>query len=104
MARCSSVKSSGVKISDGCRCSSRNAPPFDLGKATVVVAMNGLLLQQFENSGGALATANTHGDHAVAGIGPLQLAQQSSGELRARASQRVAQSDCSTVSIYLRFL
>ena len=103
MARCSAVRSSGVKISLGRRSSIRNAPPW-------FWVMNRLLLlpyefsvlhciHPFENSGGALAAAHAHGHHAVLRIAALHLAQDGGGELGAGAAQRMAQRDGAAVHI-----
>src|SRR5580658_8121749 len=93
MARCSSVKSSGVKISSGALRSIRNAPPLVFGIATVVVAMTYLLVQVFKNPRGALSTADAHCDHAVFYAPALHLAQNCCGQFRAGAAQRMPQGD-----------
>src|SRR5580698_11382243 len=99
MARCSSVKSSGVKISSGELRSRRNAPPLVLGIATVVVAIIYLLIQIFENPRSALAAADAHCYHAVFYAAPLHLAQNCRGEFRSRAAQRMTQCNGAAVDI-----
>src|SRR5580693_2199982 len=66
MARCSSVKSSGVKTSDGSVGSMRNEPPLCFVGEIVEDAIGIIPYQIFENAGSALASADTHGDHTVA--------------------------------------
>src|SRR5579884_1697394 len=100
MARWSSLKSSGVKISSGAALLRRNAPPFSCGVADVEVAMI-LLRAALENTGRALAAAHAHGHHSPARIAPLHLAQQRGGELRPRAAQRMPQRDGAAVRICL---
>src|ERR1700722_12873207 len=99
MARCSGVKSSGVKISLGVRSSMRKAPPFVLGNTTVAVAIQVLLLHSFKNTTGARATAYAHGDQAVFRIAPRHLPQNRGSELGARASERMAQRDSASVDV-----
>src|SRR5271154_2114939 len=87
IARCSSVKSSGVKISSGALRSIRNAPPLVLGIATVVVAINLPLIQIFENPRGALSAADAHCHHAVFYAAALHFAQNGGGQFRPGAAQ-----------------
>src|SRR5574340_1135633 len=94
MARCSSVKSSGVKISSGDRSSIRKAPPF--GLLRVALAMS---VQPFEYSGGALPAAHAHRHHAISAAAPFQIVQQRRGELRAGAAERMSQRDRAAVWI-----
>src|SRR6202035_256647 len=87
MARCSSVKSSGEKISSGVDAARRHEPPWCLVGERVEDAINSFsflvsgysLVHVFENSGGALATADTHRYHSVARAAALHLAQDGCG-------------------------
>src|SRR6202050_5771639 len=106
MARCSSLRSSGVKISAGARSSMRNEPPLMARvvirplaeeRATGQEACRTLLA--FEDSRGALSAAHAHGDHAIAGVAPLHFAQDGGGEFGAGASQRMAQRDGAAVDV-----
>src|SRR5579862_4164038 len=83
IARCSGVKSSGVKISLGWRSSIRNAPPLVLGKLITAVAMIAVLLfHSLEDSSGALAAAYAHRDQTILRLAPRHLPQDRGGELR----------------------
>src|ERR1700722_7740589 len=99
MARCSSVKSSGVKISSGVLGSRKNSPPLVLGIATVVVAIIHLLIQIFENPRGALAAADAHCYHAVFYAAPLHLAHDCRGEFRSGTAEGMAQRDGAAVDV-----
>src|ERR1700728_3971020 len=76
MARCSSLRSSGVKMSAATRSSMRNEPPL---MARLTYASGGQarrpVLQAFEDPRGALSAADAHGDHAIAGVASLHFAQ-----------------------------
>src|SRR5579859_5597264 len=98
MARCSSVKSSGVKTSSGVRSSIRNAPPLVLGNVAAAVAIS---LHPFKDSRGALATAHAHRHHAILRIPALHLAQNGGRELRARAAQRMAERNRPAIDVDL---
>src|SRR6476646_5972564 len=106
--RCSSVKSSGVKISSGVRSSIRNAPPLIsfFCSATADIVLSPLnpcypWLNSFENSRGAHTTADTHRHHPVSSVATLQLAQNTCGQLCASTAERMAQRDCTAVDIDL---
>src|ERR1700740_1659149 len=58
--------------------------------------------EPLEDAGGAHASPDAHGDHAVAGVFPLQIADQRGGELGSGAAKRVAEGDRATVGIYAR--
>src|SRR5580658_6137945 len=90
MARCSSVKSSGEKSSSGVVGSIRNEPPLCFVGEIVEDAIGIVPYQVFENAGSALAPADAHGDHAVAGVLAMHFAQDGRGEFRARAAQGMA--------------
>lgn len=65
------------------------------------------LRKAFEDAGGAHPAANAHGHHAVAPLvngSALQFADDGCGEFRARAAERMAQSDRSSVGINLRWI
>src|SRR5260370_3051172 len=47
-------------------------------------------LEAFEDAGGAHATADAHGDDAIAGIAALQFANDAGGKFRAGAAERMA--------------
>src|ERR1700730_8869265 len=98
IAWCSSVRSSGVKISSGVRSSIRNAPPCVFGSVTVAVAIS---LDPLENSGGALATADAHRHHSVFCFPALHFAEDGGREFRSGAAERVAEGDCSAVEVDL---
>src|ERR1700722_12328026 len=83
MARCSSVKSSGEKTCSGDVGSMRKEPPLGFVGEIVEDAIGIIPYQIFENAGSALAAADTHGDHAVARVFAMHLAQDSGGEFRA---------------------
>src|SRR6185503_9041552 len=117
--RCSSVKSSGVKISSGARSSIRNAPPltsfFCSATADIRLALSLATkkhkshikknsyfvfyvpfcgsIYSFENPCGAHATANTHRHHPVSSITTLQLAQNAGSQLCAGAAEGMTQRD-----------
>ena len=57
------------------------------------------LLQILENTGRAHASADAHGDHAVAGLAAPQFADDARGELGAGASQRMTEGDRSAVRV-----
>src|ERR1700719_3036138 len=100
MARCSSVKSSGVKISSGVVLSNRKDPPRCFVGETVVAAMiTSLVIQIFENSGRALPAAHAHGDHPILVVAARHLAENGSGELGPGAAQRMAQRDGPAIGI-----
>src|SRR5271163_4139098 len=82
IARCSSVKSSGEKSSSGDVGSIRNPPPLCFVGEIVEDAIGIVPSQVFENAGSALASADTHGHHAVACILAMHFAQYGSGEFR----------------------
>src|SRR5271165_3085787 len=103
IARCSSVKSSGVKTSSVVVGSIRNEPPLCRTGESVEVAINNpliQLIQPFKNPRGALAAANTHRHHSVFALAPLHLAQNRRRQLRPRASQRMPQRDGAPVWIH----
>src|ERR1035437_1652187 len=56
---------------------------------------------RLEDAGGAHASADTHGDHAVFDVPSRHLAQQGSGELRAGAAERMAERDGAAVDVDL---
>src|SRR5260370_30769128 len=58
--------------------------------------------EPLEDAGGAHASADAHGDHAVAGVFALQIADQRGGEFGSSAGKRVAEGDRATVGIYAR--
>src|SRR5215469_579201 len=58
-------------------------------------------VQVLKNPGRAHASANAHGDHSIACISALQLADYRGRELRTRASQGMAKRDRPTVGINL---
>src|SRR4051812_42757703 len=60
------------------------------------------LLQALEDAGGAHASSYTHGDHAVAGVFALQVAEERGGEFRSGAAERVAESDGPAAGIHAR--
>src|ERR1700683_2103719 len=99
MARCSGVRSSGVKISLGVRSSMRKAPPFVLGNTTVAVAIQVLLLHSFKNTSGALAAAYAHGDQTVFRIAARHFPQDGGGEFGSRAPERMAQGDGASIDV-----
>src|ERR1700733_841661 len=99
MARCSEVRSSGVKISLGVRSSMRKAPPFVLGNTTVAVAIQVLLLHSFKNTSGALAAAYAHGDQTVFRIAARHFQQDGGGEFGSRAPERMAQGDGASIDV-----
>src|ERR1700735_4026242 len=84
IARCSSVKSSGEKSCSGDVGSMRNEPPLCFVGATVEDAIGVVPYQVFENSGSALAAADTHGDHTVARVFAVHFAQDGGSEFRSR--------------------
>jgi len=55
--------------------------------------------QPLKNSGGSLAAADTHGDHAITRLAALHLAQNCGGEFCSRASQWVAESDGAAIGV-----
>src|SRR2546426_8715931 len=85
IARCSSVRSSGVKISCGVRSSSRNAQPFVFGTVTAAVAIS-VFLYSLENARGALAAADAHYHHSVHRLAAGHLTEDASRQLGPRAS------------------
>src|SRR5579884_1241035 len=100
ICRCSSVKSSGVKMSSGRRSSRRKLPPRKCLAAVVgVVAIGPFLLEVLENSGGAHAPSDAHRDHAVTGIAALHFLKDCGGDLRAGASEGMAERDSAAVDI-----
>src|ERR1041385_8318613 len=114
--RCSSVKSSGVKISSGVRSSIRNAPPlisfFCSATADIVLSPLRLLcvvaplrekssLEPLKNPGGAHSTTKTHRHHSIPAISSLQLPENTRSQLRARATERVAHRDRAAVNVDL---
>src|SRR5260370_5106400 len=58
--------------------------------------------EPLEDAGGAHASADAHGDHAVAGVFALQIADQRGGEFGSSAAKRVAEGDRATVGVYAR--
>src|SRR4051812_3592562 len=99
---CSSVKSSGVKISFGLRSSRSQLPPaiFTFGTA-VAVAICFPLVQILKYSRCAHAAAYTHRHDAILSIATLQLANDGGGQLCSGASQRMSECDCAAVGINL---
>src|SRR4051812_1324194 len=59
------------------------------------------LLNSLKNTGCAHAAADAHRDHRVTTLAALKLAQDSRGQLRARAAKRVAQGDGAAVDVDL---
>src|SRR5258706_14896113 len=57
-----------------------------------------------EDPRGAHATANTHSDHAVAGIAAFQFANDAGGKFGPGAAERMIQCGRSTVGVYFRWL
>src|ERR1043165_6982598 len=100
--RCSSVKSSGVKISSGVRSSIKNDPPLKIFfcSATADIWVSPLSFSQaLKNPGGAHATANTHRHHSISSITSLKFAQDTCREFRARATERMTKRDRAAVYI-----
>src|SRR5580704_11592376 len=91
MARCSSVKSSGEKTCSGVAGSMRNEPPLCLVGEIVEDAIGVIPVQIFENSGGALASADAHGDHAILRVFTMHFAQDGGSEFCAGAAQRMTE-------------
>src|SRR5271165_2142461 len=100
MARCSSVKSSGEKSCSGDECSMRNEPPLGFVGEIVEDTIGIVPYQVFENAGSALASADTHGDHAVTRIFAMHFAQNGRGELRACAAEGMAECDGAAVGVH----
>src|SRR5665213_188087 len=100
MARCSSVKSSGEKIRSGDVGSMRNEPPLGLVGEIVEDAIGIIPYQVFENACGALTSADTHGDHAIARVFAMHFAQDGGGELRTGAAEGMAERDGATVGVH----
>src|SRR6185295_4691621 len=107
--RCSSVKSSGVKISSGVRSSIRNAPPLisffcsataDIDSSPPKIRVNPWL-NSFENSCGAHTTAHTHRHHPVSSVATLELAQNAGSQLCTSAAERMAQCDRAAIDVDL---
>ena len=97
MARCSSVKSSGVKISSRRPIFDQESTAVSLAGEASLVAHD--LVQPFENAGGALAAAYAHCYHSVFRFAAFHFAQDRGREFRARAAQRMAQRDCAAVDV-----
>src|ERR1700680_2440701 len=110
IARCSWLRSSGVKMPAGTRSSIRNEPPL-MGRLVTCrlrvmpAQWNGdrpgglTYLLAFEDPRGALSTADAHGDHPVAGAAALHLAQDRGSEFGAVASQRMAERNGAAVDV-----
>ena len=58
--------------------------------------------QPLEDSRGAHASSNAHGDHAVPRVAALQFANQAGRKLCSGAAQRMTERDGSAVWIYAR--
>src|SRR6185503_5224996 len=106
--RCSSVKSSGVKISSGVRSSIRNEPPLIIRRcsATADIVLISFknpcypwLIKSFQDPGSAHSTANTHRHHPVSPVAALQLSQNARRQLCASAAKRMAQRDRASVDV-----
>src|ERR1700678_1965229 len=89
MALCSSVKSSGEKSCSGEVGSMRNPPPLGLVGEIVEDAIGIIPYQVFENAGSALASADAHGDHAVASVLAMHFTQDGGSEFCASAAERM---------------
>src|SRR5260370_28144525 len=59
-------------------------------------------LEALEDTGGAHAAADAHGDEAVAGVAALQFANDGCGELRASAAQRMADGHGAAIDVDAR--
>src|SRR3954470_19820393 len=113
--RCSSVMSSGVKISSGVRSSTRKLPPL---AATMGLCISGARrasvaifsfsfvrcceLHALENAGRAHAPAHAHRDQAIARLAAVHLAHHLRGQLGAGGTEWMAQSDRAAVDVHLR--
>src|ERR1700733_7396136 len=100
MARCSSVKSSGEKSCSGEVGSMRNDPPLCFVGEIVEDAIGVIPVQVFENAGGALASANAHGDHAVLRVLAMHFAQDCRGEFRTGSGEGMAERDGAAIGIH----
>src|ERR1700738_5120256 len=60
------------------------------------------LREALEDAGGTHASADAHGDHAVAGVLALEVADQGGGEFGSGAAERMAEGDCAAVGIDTR--
>src|ERR1700682_6436732 len=81
IARCSSVKSSGVKISSGgVLLEKKDTRSGFVGETVVASMITSLVIQVLENSGRALAAAHAHGDHPILVVPARHLAENGGGE------------------------
>src|SRR6266851_7087026 len=129
--RCSSLKSSGVKTSSAVRSSIRKLPPLKISFCSSTAAItisfqamecgdlsplstpqtqiqsgdksphSKIQSQSLKYSRGAHAAADAHRHHAVTALTSFQLAQNRSGQLRSRTTERMAQSNCAAVDVHL---
>ena len=100
-------KENGLGDRRGCHKLSRDMSYGDILdlRITRVKRKNGQLaseLEAFEDTGGAHATADAHGDHAVAGVAALQFAHERGGEFGSGAAERMAEGDGAAVGIDAR--
>src|SRR6185312_5451755 len=102
IARCSPVKSSGVKIASGAVSCSRNPPPGTVAAAVVVVAIlaSGMLIQGFKNTGRALSAADAHRNHSIFHAPSPHLTQNRSRQLCAGAAERMSERNRAAVHIH----
>src|SRR5262249_36843132 len=87
IALCFSVKSSGLQTSPGACASKRKTPP------------PGILPCLFEDPRRALSATDAHGDHAVARLPAAHFAKDGRCQLRAGASERMAEGDGAAIHI-----
>ena len=101
MARCSSVKSSGVKISAGRALLDQESAAFRLGNGKCSCCHDSSTYEFSKDTRRALAAADAHRHHSVARVPALHFAQDGGGELRAGATQRMPQRNGAAVGIHV---
>src|SRR6266568_4427220 len=118
--RCSSLKSSGVKISAGVRSSIRKLPPLMISFCPITAAITKpffvaqfaklrirananwqFALQSLKYSRSPHAATDAHRHHAITTIASFQFAQNRRGQLRSSAPKRMTKRDRAAIHIDL---
>src|SRR5947209_1147144 len=100
-ARCSSLRSSRVKISSGVMSSRRNAVPFLAAYDVVVVAISAPSVRALKQARRALSAAHAHGHHAIAGFAPLHLIGHGAHHARSGHAEGMSNGNGAAVDVEL---
>src|SRR5271157_3089590 len=67
--------------------------------ALPVAILQSALVHRFKQSGGALATADTHGNYTIAGLAPLHFVDESSGKAGTGHAEGMPDGDRASIDI-----